>query len=425
MTEGTNRAHGLAVIGSGIAGLTAAYLLRNSHPVTLFEADDRLGGHAHTHPVRSPDGGRIGLDSGFIVHNERAYPYLVRLFHALGVRTQASDMSLSVSCRGCGLGYVGGGLRALPQRVPGVSPAVWAALLRDLSRFGAHARQILDSGDPVGPPLGEVLAGGAYDEYFVAHVVLPLVCAVWSCGPGLARAYPAGHLLRFFDRHGLLGDSPATRWRTVAGGSQQYVAAIAAQIPQVLTSTPARMVRRLPDGVEVCDATGSVRHFDRVVIAVHPDQALRLLADPTHAERDILGAIPYIRNDVVLHTDTSVLPTDRRNWASWNLTQPSCSSSAEGVPGVHYHLNRLQRIEGPTDYVVSVQAVDAVDPGAVLARMVYEHPAYTVPAASARDRLADLNSGRTVYAGAYQGWGFHEDGCRSGVQAARAFGVSW
>jgi len=422
---GTNGAE-VAVIGAGVAGLTAAYLLRRRYVVTLFEAADRLGGHAHTHQVEAPGGATVFLDSGFIVYNAGNYPHLVRLFRELGVPTQPSDMSLSVSCRECGLEYVtGSGLRGRPARPPGISRSTWAEVSRDTVKFSAQATDILGGAGLADLTLGEMLADGGYHQYFVGHVILPLVSAVWSCEPGLAQDYPARYLLRFLATHGLLPGGQASRWRTVAGGSHRYVEAVARHIPHVRTSTAVHGVRRLPDHVEIRDETGATTRCSAVVIAVHPDQALGLLEDPTPAERDVLGCIPYVRNNVVLHTDGSVLPKDERNRGAWNFGQPSCSSTGDHPPAVHYYLNQLQRIRSSREYVVTVQETAEVDDRAVLNRMVYEHPVYTVRAVAARRRLSELNTAQTAYAGAYHGWGFHEDGCLSGVRAAAALGVTW
>lgn len=408
----------VAVVGSGVAGLTAAYVLRRSDDVTVFEADERIGGHAHTHDVPSAGGRTLAVDSGFIVHNERTYPHLIRLFAELGVRTQPSDMSMSVSCGGCGLEYAGGrrapGLFARPSSL--ARPA-YLRMLAEVPRFHRLARAALERGDE--RTLGEFVAG--FSPYFVAHFVTPLVSAVWSCPPALAGRYPARYLFAFLANHGMLSVSGSPRWRTVTGGSREYVERIAKSLGAVHTSTPVLALRRTGAGVEI-NAGGTVRCFDAAVVATHPDQALRLLAEPTAGEREVLGAFGYSRNPVTLHTDTSVLPRARRARASWNYRMDSCTAGTEGAR-VTYDMNRLQRLEAPEAHLVTLGT--EIPDDRVIARMVYEHPVHTPESVAAQRRLPGLNDGVVAYAGAYHGWGFHEDGCRSGVLAAEALGARW
>lgn len=252
----------------------------------------------------------------------------------------------------------------------------------------------------------------------------PLVSAVWSCAADTALRYPARYLFRFLDHHGLLSVQGSPTWRTVAGGSREYVERVAKQLPAVHTGRPVRAVRRHPDGVQVTDASGDTADYDSVVIATHPDQALRLLADPTDDERGTLGAFRYSRNPTLLHTDASVLPRSSGARASWNYLMPSCTAPADRVQ-VSYDMNRLQRLDAPEPHVVSLNSTGLVAEEKVLARMTYEHPVYTPESVAAQQRLPGLSGPRTAYAGAYHGWGFHEDGCRSGVEAARALGVNW
>ena len=415
----------IAVIGSGVSGLTAGYVLARTNEVTLFEADDRLGGHAHTHRVISPDGTELGVDSGFIVSNERTYPLLNRLFTELGVTTQPAEMSMSVRCGGCGLEYAGnrgaGGLVAGIRR--GHVP--YLRMLTEILRFHREARQLIKADFPDEFTLGRFLESGRYSRYFTAHFATPLIASVWSCPAPTALNYPAGYLFRFLDHHGLLGVTGSPPWRTVTGGSENYVERIAKQLTAVKTSAPVRGVRRFPGGAEITVATGEPPQcFDAVVIATHPDQALNLLVDPTMAERRVLGAFRYSRNAAVLHTDASVLPQNPRARASWNYQMRSCTATAGDVR-VSYHMNRLQHLPGTEDYLVTLNATDQLDPGRVLARMDYAHPVYTPASVGAQRALPGLNDGTTAYAGAYQGWGFHEDGCRSGVAAAVSLGSRW
>ncbi|QIQ05638.1 NAD(P)/FAD-dependent oxidoreductase [Streptomyces liangshanensis] len=416
-----------AVIGGGIAGLTAAYVLRRAHDVVVYEADGRLGGHAHTHDVPSADGRVHHVDSGFIVHNERTYPYLLRLFVELGVATQESEMSMSVRCDGCGLEYAGArgpaGVFAQPRNA--LSPR-YLRLLTEVPAFHRRARQLLaaPAGSEATPTLGEFLAAGRFSPYFVSHFMTPLVSCVWSCDAETAMRYPARYLFRFLAHHGLLSVGGSPKWRTVTGGSGAYVDRLAKQLGSVRTTSPVRAVRRLADGVEITAEDGDVRRYDSVVVAVHPDQALRLLADATDDERRVLGAFRYSRNPTQLHTDTTVLPRARGARASWNYLMPSCDTDS-GAVRVSYDMSRLQRLDAPETYVVTLNGAEHVDQERVIASMVYEHPVYTTESVTAQERLPALSGPVTAFAGAYHGWGFHEDGCRSGVRAAAALGVTW
>jgi uncharacterized protein len=415
-----------AVVGSGVAGLTAAHVLGRTHHVTLYEADDRLGGHAHTHELTSPhDGREHRVDSGFIVHNRRTYPHLLRLFDELGVATQESEMSMSVRCEGCGLEYAGArgpaGLFAQPRNL---LRGRYLRLLAEVPAFHRAARRLLAAGGEDTLTLGAFLDREGFSGYFRAHFVTPVVSAVWSCDAATAQRYPAAYLFRFLEHHGMLSVSGSPVWRTVRGGSREYVDRIAKQLPEVLTGTPVRAVRRHDRGAEVTAADGTSRSYDAVVIAVHPDQALRLLADPTDTERAVLGALPYTRNETLLHTDARLLPRAAGARASWNYLMPSCAAGADRVR-VSYDMNRLQRLDATETFVVTLGGEDRVDPGRVLARMVYEHPLYTPESLAAQRRLPELNSPVCAFAGAYHGWGFHEDGCRSGAEAAAALGARW
>lgn len=414
----------IAVVGGGVAGLTAAYVLQREADVTLYEADPRLGGHADTHEVPSSDGGVLRVDTGFIVHNRKTYPMLLRLFSELGVSTQESDMSMSIVCDGCGLEYAGGrGLSGLLPSMRTVSRWRYLRMLTEVVRFNRRARRLLaDGSDEL--TVREFLAAGRFSPYFVAHFMTPLIAAVWSTAPTRTGDYPARYLFAFLANHGMLTVTGAPTWYTVTGGSARYVERAAKGLTAVHTSTPVRSVRRVADGVEILDDCDSVVHFDAVVIATHPEQALAMLAEPTEAQREVLGAIGYTVNPTMLHTDVAVLPTARRAQASWNYRLPSCTSAPTTV-NVSYNMNRLQRLETPQTYVVTLNDTGAVDPGRVIDRMVYAHPVYTTDSVNAQKRLPELSDDVIAFAGAYHGWGFHEDGCRSGVDAAASLGVRW
>ena len=413
----------VAVIGSGVAGLTAAHILSRTHDVTLFERDDRLGGHANTIAVHTADGHEVALDTGFIVHNERTYPTLLRLFSELGIRTQESDMSFGVRCEGCGLEYAGArGMQGVVPTAGVLGRPRYLRMLGEVRRFHRHARAVLADPSADDVTLDGFLRQGRYSPYFADHFMLPLTGAVWSSSPSTIRDFPARYLIRFFANHGMLTVTNSPQWRTVTGGSREYVTRIAAGLgDRVLARTPVVSVERDDAGVTV---NGDHR-FDRVVIAAHPDQALAMLADPSAAERAALGGFGYSTNQTVLHTDSSLLPRAAGARASWNYLLDACST---GQPHVHvtYHLNRLQALREPVDYCVTLNDTARIGAGHELRRMTYEHPIYTHESLAAQALLPSLQGARnTYYCGAYHGWGFHEDGCVSGLRAAVALGCAW
>ena len=415
----------VAVVGSGISGLTAAYLLARSHDVVLFEADSRLGGHAHTQQVTG-SGGRVhAIDTGFIVHNDVTYPWLRRLFAELDVEVRPTEMSMSVRCDGCGLEYAGGrglrGILAQPRRL--LDPDFLRTLLQ-VRRFQRRASAFLREGSDDPSTYGEFLERENFSEHFIAHYAVPIVACVWSAGRQTSLLYPARYLFRFLDQHGMLSITGSPQWFTVTGGSRTYVERLAALLPDVRRSHAVTDITRHADGVEIRDTTGRITRVDRVVIATHADQALGLLTDPSDAEVTTLKAFGYSHNLTVLHTDPAVLPDAAQARASWNYRMRSCAS-VDGPAVVSYWMNRLQGLDADEGYLVTLNDQDRVDPESVVAVMEYDHPIYTPDSVQAQTRLGGLATARTVYAGAYHGWGFHEDGCRSGVEAARHFGVNW
>ncbi len=416
----------IAVVGSGVAGLTAAHVLQGAADVTLFESGDRLGGHADTHEV-SASGRMLSIDTGFIVHNRRTYPTLLRLFDELGVTTQESDMSMSISCGGCGLEYAGGrGLSGLLPSGRAISNPRYLRMLTEVVRFHRRARALLASDDDA-CTLSEFIKRHHFSTYFVGHFVTPLVAAVWSTAPTRAGDYPARYLFSFLQNHGMLQVTGSPSWYTVVGGSARYVERVAKGLTTVQTSTPVRALARVERGVEIRTDDDRVEQFDGAVVATHPHQALRLLSDPTALQRDLLGALDYTLNPTVLHTDTTVLPHAARAQASWNYAMPSCHALPTAVQ-LSYNMNRLQRLDeigADRTYVVTLNGGDRIDPATVIDRMQYEHPVYTSNSVAARARLPELNDDVVAFAGAYQGWGFHEDGARSGVDAAASLGVVW
>ncbi len=421
----------VAVVGAGVAGLTAAYVLQREHDVTLYEAEARLGGHAHTHDVETPDGRIVPIDSGFIVHNLSTYPNLLRLFGELGVETQPTDMSMSVRCDGCGLEYAGAkGFGGIFAQAANVANPRFLRMLVEVKRFHRAARRLLEGEhEPIGPhggplTLGDFLAAGDYSPYFRRHFMVPLVSCVWSCAPSTALLYPARSLFTFLDHHGALSVSGSPSWRTVVGGSRSYVERAAKELTATELSTPVRSVGRTATGIEIRDDADDLRTFDAAVVATHADDALRLLVAPTAAERATLGAFSSSVNETIMHTDGSVLPTHRRARASWNYLLDHCASAADEVH-VSYDMNRLHRLVETRDHVVTLNPGGRVDEASVLARMSYTHPVYTAESVAAQSSLPGLSDDRLAFAGAYHGWGFHEDGCLSGVNAAAALGVEW
>jgi predicted NAD/FAD-binding protein len=415
----------VAVVGSGISGLTAAYALRATHAVTVFEGDDRLGGHSHTHEVRDSRGATFPIDSGFIVHNRRTYPNLLRLFGELGVETRPTEMSMSVTCDGCGLSYVGSrGLRGLFAQPRRLVDRRYLRMLSEVPRFHRRARAVLAGYADETVTWGEFLRQGGFSPYFVQHFAVPLIACVWSAGDDDARAYPARHLFRFLDNHGMLRLTGGPTWRTVVGGSRDYVARLVASLDDVRSGDPVVAVRRIPGGVEVRTASGVMERFDQAVIATHADDARAMLTDATPDEAADLAAIGYSNNPTWLHRDGAVLPANPHARGSWNYRKASCSDDESRVL-VSYWMNRLHGVEAADDFVVTLNPEGRVDPGAAIARMLYRHPIFTPKAVEAAARLREAGGERLAFAGAHLGWGFHEDGCKSGVDAARRLGATW
>jgi predicted NAD/FAD-binding protein len=411
----------IAVIGSGISGLAAAYYLSRKHEVSLFEKEPRLGGHTHTVTVESSRG-PLAVDTGFIVHNDRTYPNLVKLLAELGVETQASDMSFAVSCRSTGFEYSSRGLNGFFAQRSNLARLAQYRLLREILRFNREAPKLLES-PATTLTLGEVIDQGRYSSLFTERYLYPMASAVWSMSTEAIRSFPALTLVRFFDNHGMLGIDTHPKWRVIRGGSQSYISPITAPYKQrIYTDAEIHFVVRRETGVTLRFQGRPPMSFDQVVFCCHGNQILPLLEAPTDAEREILGSFTTSRNEVCLHTDSSVLPRRQRARASWNYHLNQDSSAGAGVT---YHMNRLQSLDVPEDYCVTLNANGSIDPSKVLRRMVYYHPLYTRDAVRAQTRWKEISGvNRTHFCGAYWLYGFHEDGLNSALRVARALAVS-
>jgi len=411
----------IAVVGSGIAGLASAWLLSREHEVTLFEADERLGGHTHTHEI-TLDGTTYAVDTGFIVFNPPHYQHLTRMLGELGVESQPTTMSFALKNERSGLEYNAtdlSGLFCQPRNL--FAPRFWR-MLADIVRFYREAPALLTRSD-AGPELGDYLAEHGYSPAFRDDHLVPMASALWSSPSAQVLHFPAKYLVQFMANHQMLQTSGRPQWRVLKGGSSSYLTALRARWPvRERAGCPVTRVVRAGDHVTIDSVAGRER-FDHAVLACHSDQALALLGDASERERDILSAIPYQENDTVLHTDARLLPRRRRAWAAWNALVPR---DANDDCTVSYCMNLLQSLDAPQPLVVTLNRTAQIAPERILKRMRYHHPVYTPASVAAQTRKAEIQgTNRTWFAGAYWGWGFHEDGMRSAVDVANALGVRW
>jgi uncharacterized protein len=412
----------IAIVGAGVSGLVAAHLLHRRHDVVVFEAADYAGGHTHTVRVDTAQETHE-VDTGFIVFNDRNYPNFERLLATLNVASQPSSMSFSVS-DGVAFEYASTSLNGLYANRRLLLAPSFQRMIAEIPRFQRAARRLLhERGGDDRLSLREWLHQERFSGEFVDRLIVPQVAAVWSADPAQMWTFPARFLARFFHNHGMLGLTDRPLWRTVRGGSARYVEALTKPLiseQRLRLSTPVRSITRDDAGVMIRSDGAEPERFDHVVIATHADQALAMLGDPSDRERELLGAIPYQLNEAVLHTDRAMLPRRRRAWASWNyhlFTEPRESST------VTYHMNRLQSLRTEQQFCVTLNLTERIDPSRIIKKISYAHPVYTPSGIAAQERVAEISGGlRTHFCGAYWGWGFHEDGVRSGLRVASAFG---
>ncbi len=413
----------IAIVGQGIAGMSAAWLLSQGHRVTVYEGENRLGGHSHTVEAPGPHGPQP-VDMGFIVYNECAYPNLTALFKHLDVPTKASDMSFSVSLDNGALEYGGANLGSWFAQPSNLLNARFWSMLRDLYRFYRMAPAHACALDSSATSLGDYLDANRYGDAFQDDHLLPQAAAIWSASVEAIREYPAAAFIRFCQNHGLLKIVGRPIWRTVDGGSRAYVQRLtAAYADRVSLNRTVRSIARGPHGVSLTDTEGRVRRFDHVVIAAHADQALGMLADPSAEERRLLGAFRYTRNHAVLHSDASLMPRRKSVWSSWNYLGKAAHDGGGRQLCVTYWMNRLQGLPASTPLFMTLNPIRPPRAGTIIRSEVYEHPLFDGPAMAAQKDLWSLQGqSRTWFCGAYFGAGFHEDGCQAGLAVAEALG---
>jgi predicted NAD/FAD-binding protein len=413
----------IAVIGSGISGLTAAYLLNEQHQVTLYEKNDYLGGHTATVDVEV-DGQTHAIDTGFIVFNDRTYPNFLTLLKRIGVGKQETEMSFSVLNTLTGLEYNGHNLNTLfSQRRNILNPKFWHLLVK-IVKFNKQCKALYAKGNiDQQKTLGEFLEAEGFNDFFCQHYILPMGAAIWSTSIEKMKEFPLAFFVRFFYNHGLLNVSDRPQWYVIPGGSKNYIPALTEQFKDnIHLNADIKQVTRVSGQVEIQFQDGNMETFDEVIFACHSDQALNLLADPTDLERQVLGDIPYAANEVVLHTDTNLLPKKRLSWASWNY---QLDDDRQRPAAVTYNMNILMGLSSPTTFCVTLNQTDDIDPNKVLRSFVYHHPVFNQTSFNAQQQREQIcGKNNTHFVGAYWYNGFHEDGVRSAVDVARRFGVS-
>lgn len=408
----------IAIVGTGVSGLVAAHRLHPDHDITVYEANDYVGGHTNTIDIES-NGQVWPVDTGFIVFNERNYVNFIALMDELGVSSHRTEMSFSVRSDRADLEYNGTSLERLFVQRRNLIRPTFLGMVRDIVRFYRESPELLSSEDD-SLTLGDYLEQSGYGRAFIDHHIVPMGSAVWSADPVDMLVFPAACFVRFFNHHGFLDLTGRPHWRVVDGGSSTYVRKLIQPFnDRIRTNAPVTSIARVGDAVRIVAGDGTVDHYDAVFIASHSDQALNALEDPSNEESQILGAIPYAENEVILHTDTSLLPRRRRAWASWNYLLPDDPRSGATVT---YNQNILQGLDAPETFCVTLNQTDMIDPSAVLRTFTYHHPRYTVEGVRAQRRRDEISGIRnTYYCGAYWGYGFHEDGVNSAIDAVERF----
>ena len=400
----------IAIIGTGISGMTAAWLLHETHDITVFESANAIGGHTHTVDV-SLAGRSYAVDTGFIVYNDWTYPNFIKLLETLGVASQSTVMSFSVKCEKTGLEYNGNNLNSLFAQRRNLLRPSFHRMLREILRFNKEAPLLLQEDDH-GTTLREYLSQRSYSQQFIDHYIVPMGAAIWSAEPEMMETIPVRYFIQFFKNHGLLSVNNRPRWRVIRGGSRCYAERLVAPFYQrIRLASPVMQLRRYPNRVELSSSQNGTEVFDAVIVATHSDQALKLLADPTPQEQVVLAAIPYQENEAVLHTDSRLLPRRRLAWAAWNYHIPA---HVQRRVAVTYNMNILQGLKAPETFCVTLNYNENIDSTKIFDRIVYHHPVFTPQAVAAQQRRHEINGvNRTWYCGAYWGYGFHEDGVNS------------
>ena len=411
----------IAVIGTGIAGNVAAWHLCKDHDITVYEAGSHVGGHTHTHDIVR-NGRHYAIDTGFIVFNDWTYPNFIALLDKLGVESEPTPMGFSSRCETSGIEYNGSSLNHLFSQRRNIFRPRFYGMIKDILRFNRESLELIDRDDAT-LSLGRYLKDNRYGRLFIDNYIIPMGAAIWSTDPQQMLAFPACSFVRFFANHGLLNIKNRPQWRVIKGGSREYVKRLTAPFKRrIRLNQPITSVKRLPTHVEVTTTSGETEHFDGLFIATHSNQALRMLADPSELERGVLGAIPYQANDVVLHTDTSLLPKRQRTWAAWNYLRRKESDRRVSVT---YNMNMLQGLQATDTFCVTLNDTHNIDPDMTIRQMQYDHPVFTSAGIAAQQHHREINGQRrTWYCGAYWRFGFHEDGVVSALNAVKPFGVS-
>lgn len=413
----------IAIVGAGISGLLSGYLLSREHNVTLFEANKYLGGHTHTRPVQSA-GKTYPVNTGFIVFNDWTYPNFIKLMDQLGVKSEASNMSFSVRDENTGLEYNGTSLNSLfAQRSNLLKPAFWL-MIKDILRFNKQTvAMVANNTVSDEQTLGEFVQQHGYSERFVNHYIVPMGSAIWSASVEVMMEFPLKFFLKFFNNHGMLSVDNRPQWRVISGGSQSYIEPLSAPFKDnIHLNSPIAKVKRSSKGVTLINYSAEEFEFDQVVFACHSDQALAMLDQPTDAEHEILGAIPYQKNEVVLHTDRRLMPKRKLAWAAWNYHIPQRLSEYAMVT---YHMNSLQNFtQAADDFMVTLNRTHEIAPGKIIEKYDYAHPVFTMDGIAAQKRHSEINNKNcTHFCGAYWFNGFHEDGVNSALRVAESFGI--